>query len=160
MIGNPFSLSIDSTVSDAVLAMRTRSGANSPVNVYIESDNAGSPGSVLASLTQVGTIPTAPGGLVTFSCNDGAGCALQAGSYWLVAYNSDPETLQGWFFAFDDRTTIIANSEVGSVSGMYTHPGTEAGFEIDGTTPEPSSFLLLGSGLAGLAGLIKRKLKA
>jgi hypothetical protein len=37
-------------------------------------------------------------------------------------------------------------------------------FEIDGTTntvtPEPSSFLLLGSGLAGLAGLLKRKLAA
>jgi hypothetical protein len=27
-------------------------------------------------------------------------------------------------------------------------------------TPEPSSFLLLGSGLAGLAGLLKRKLAA
>ena len=29
-----------------------------------------------------------------------------------------------------------------------------------GTTPEPSSFLLLGSGLAGLAGMLKRKLAA
>jgi hypothetical protein len=34
------------------------------------------------------------------------------------------------------------------------------GTENTATTPEPSSFLLLGSGLAGLAGLIKRKFVA
>jgi hypothetical protein len=34
--------------------------------------------------------------------------------------------------------------------------GPDMGFE----TPEPSSLLLLGSGLAGLAGLLKRKLSA
>jgi hypothetical protein len=40
--------------------------------------------------------------------------------------------------------------------------GADFGYEEppSSTTPEPSSFLLLGSGLAGLAGLLKRKLMA
>jgi hypothetical protein len=52
----------------------------------------------------------------------------------------------------------------GSISSFYAandSPGLSGGetFAFSGT-PEPSSFLLLGSGLMGLAGLLKRKLAA
>ena len=166
VIGNPFTLGSGATVSDAVLALGNLFGSNPPMNVYIESDNSGSPDSVLASLTKVGTIPSYyfGGGLVTFTCS-GIACDLAAGNYWLVAVEPDSTTAQDWYFAYNDPTTNRAAGLGGSPTGLTVDSDlTENAFQIDGSpdaaTPEPSSFLLLGSGLLGLAGLLKRKLTA
>ena len=52
----------------------------------------------------------------------------------------------------------------GSTSNLVVPGSNSETFQILGTpadvTPEPSSFLLLGSGLVGLAGVLKRKLMA
>jgi len=81
---------------------------------------------------------------------------LAAGTYWFtlsdaVSSNSDPVY---WDYSFGPSN---ANSN------LYGEVGSET-FQILGdnsssATPEPSSFLLLGSGLMGLAGVIRSKLK-
>jgi len=160
VIANQFTLGAGATVGDAVLALGNFAGGNNPVNAYIEYDASGLPGAVAATLTQVGTIPPFGGtGLTTFNC--ASGCALAAGSYWLVAWEPDSGTQQAWNFAYQDSSGNIAFNQVGDAFGSWLGPLniTQEGFRIDGASaPEPGSLVLLGSGVLGLAGVIRRKL--
>ena len=75
---------------------------------------------------------------------------------------SAPITLLGGNWVGNDGTSAAFTgtglNDDGVADGAW---GADFGYEESPpTTPEPSSFLLLGSGLAGLAGLLKRKFRA
>jgi len=84
---------------------------------------------------------------------------LPGGTYWLeidgVSTTESGGNSPGWDESVGPSTAY--NLDAGPISSET--------FQILGTsetaeTPEPSSFLLLGSGLLGLAGFVKHKLKA
>jgi hypothetical protein len=157
VIADSFSIGTSAIVSDVVLALGYYAGNDDPVNLYVESDTGGQPGAIVATLTQVGTIPSyfTGSGLIDFTCN--AGCFLTAGTpYWLVAQEPTFNSNQVWDFNPTDPTVTSALNESDSATGPWSEsPLTQNAFEID--TPEPGSMMLFGSGLLGLFGLARRR---
>lgn len=164
VIAMPFSPNDTRKIANAVLALSHFAGNNSPLSVYLESDNAGLPGTILDTLTQVGVIPDAPGRLVQFDCSI---CPLlsKGTQYWIVAVEADAGSQQGWQHSYNDQQGSFAYNSIGSPTGPWNpfDNQTLAGFRVDGDNgidpvPEPGTVLMLGSGVvAALAGL-RRKL--
>jgi len=155
----PFTPNATSGIADVVMAMSNFAGTNSPVSVFLESDNGGAPGSILAGLTQVGNIVAFPGGLVPYTCSS---CpTVDAGTrYWLVAQETDPNSQQDWMWAWNDVQGPFYYNETGSATGPWSADTfIMSGFRVDGsTTPEPGTLVMLGSGVLGLAGVLRRKI--
>jgi hypothetical protein len=92
-------------------------------------------------------IPWTGAGFVTLSnaCTV-SGCSVSEPIYW--DENSGPST------AYENTIGSIP-SEAFSLTGTT---GTGTGTGTGGTTPEPSSIMLFGSGVLGLAGVLRRRL--
>jgi hypothetical protein len=91
--------------------------------------------------------------------------AFGPGTYWLTLQNAvtvsgDDANGDDAFWDESNGPSLASRNIVGNVRSIPSETFQILGTQGTTVTPEPSSFLLLGSGLAALAGLLKRKLKA
>jgi hypothetical protein len=159
-----FTPSMDLRFADAQLPL----SAYTPgifTNLYLESDNSGTPGSILDTLLQQSPITTSnSGSIVSFDC---ASCpTLSAGTtYWIVAGLGNGNVT--WFGNNTGDTGGFGRFEFaafGSLDGPWvpSAPGiyisTTPALEVDGSaltpTPEPGSLPALGTLIAGLASAV------
>ena len=85
---------------------------------------------------------------------------LNAGSYWLNLQNGVTNTGDPVYWDENSGPSQASQNSIGTLpSESFTIlGGTTSTTTTTGTTPEPSSILLFGSGVIGLAGVLRRKL--
>jgi hypothetical protein len=133
---NQFTSPGAAVLSNVQLALSNYQGnTNAPVTLYLETATSGrfggEPDTIITELTQVGSIPSSPA-LVTFTCS--ANCQLQANTtYWIVAVQTNPNSGQEWWGAYQNMWGYWANNTDGSPTGPWTQfYGNIAGYQVNG----------------------------
>jgi hypothetical protein len=128
------------------------------VSLYLQSDAAGVPGSVLERMNVV-AISLTP---TLLSAKSADHTALMAGeSYWLTAV-AGPGVIAGWnwnVIGDVSNASNFASNQLGTPAGPWaldSEGPTRGAFRIQGAPqpaaiPEPATIVLIGSGLAALA---------
>ncbi len=158
VVSDTFTLSADATVTDFHFYVWAYPG-DTPTGVdwSITSDEFGGTtyGSGTASLSNTHISTNQYGYDIDMESASISGVALGAGTYWLNLQNAT--TTQGNPLYWDENSGPSDASE-SAVGTIASEAFSITGGTGTGTVPEPSSIMLFGSGILGLAGVLRRKL--
>ncbi len=141
------------TFSSAQLAMLLVAEPNH-FQVLLMTSSGGLPGNIIETITV--TMPTSAG-IVT--ANSALHPVLTSGTqYWLAVFAPEPNTFGGWMFSLNDFSTPQALGFTSPTGPWVVNNVTRSAFQINGEPiPEPSTMLLLGTGLATLGTAVRKR---
>jgi hypothetical protein len=161
-VSDQFTLSSNSTVNGLNFALHLFPGdVLETAEVSITSSEFGGTSyfDQTVSFTQLGNCFSNPFGFnVCTESGTFGDVSLNAGSYWLNLQNAATNTGDPVFWDQNDGPSLASQSSLGTIpSESFTILGTSSGTGT-GTTPEPGSLMLFGSGIFGLGALLRHKL--
>jgi hypothetical protein len=155
VLAEEFTPSANYNMTDAQVQVKQNPGTDATFDVFLYSNNAGAPGSVIEQIgfALTATTPTFPGSLITANSLATPITLTSGTSYWLVLAGHEANSEISWVGEGSPAVPAAISLDGGnSWPFSSTHDGQ---FQIDGTlvaspTPEPSS---VGEALAGMAAL-------